>query len=175
VQVDPAVLYVHDDVWTSAGSAAGIDLCLELVRQDLGAAVANEISRRIVAPPHRDGGQAQFMRYSPGRADRDGHLHAWVRENLADVTVARMAVHAGSSERSLIRAFRARTGMTPQAWLQRERLTAAQELLEGTDLTLEVIARRVGLGTATNLRTQFARTFGVPPSSYRRTFRRASA
>lgn len=171
VTVDPDVLYIHDDVWTSAGSAAAIDLCLELVRQDFGASVANEVARRVVTPPHRDGGQAQYVRHQPRTPTTgDGDVQDWARHNLADVTVAGMADHAKVSQRTLNRQFRARTRLSPQEWIQRERLQATQELLENTPLTLDTIARKVGLGTPTNLRVHFSSAFGVTPGSYRRTF-----
>ncbi len=172
VQVDPDVLYVHDDVWTSAGSSAGLDLCLEIVRQDLGGAVANEIARRVVTPPHRDGGQAQFIRPRPvasGATEMADVLH-WARTRLDSVTVSEVADRAGVSARTLHRNIRSLTGRSMQAWLQRERLYAAQELLESTSLTVEAIAARTGMGSATNLRHHFAQAFGVPPSRYRATF-----
>lgn len=170
VHVDPAVLYVHDEVWTSAGSAAGLDMCLELVRRDHGAAVANEIARRVVTPPHRNGGQAQYVRPQvPPRAPEQDLL-AWARTHLDTATVAGMARRAGVSTRTLHRQLLARTGRSPQEWLQAERLRVAAELLETSDLTTDVIARRVGLGTATNLRARFTATYGVPPAEYRRTF-----
>ena len=174
VAVDPAVLYVHDDVWTSAGSAAGLDMCLHLVRCDFGAAVANEVARRMVVPPHRDGGQAQYIRLvRPARSRPDTDLQAvqsWARRRLADVSVAGMAVRAGLSTRTLNRRFTESTGQPPQVWLQRVRLDAAAELLETTDASIDSIARWVGLGTASNLRERFTTAFGVPPSAYRRTF-----
>lgn len=171
VTVDPGVLYVHDDVWTSAGSAAAIDLCLELVRRDFGAATANEVARRVVIPPHRDGGQSQFIRYRPHTASaREDDVEHWARCHLAEVTVTAMARYAGISVRSLNRQFRSRANLSPQEWLRREKLQTTQELLESTDLTVEAIAMRVGLGTATNLRTHFAAEYGVPPGAYRRTF-----
>jgi AraC family transcriptional regulator, transcriptional activator FtrA len=171
VEVDPAVLYVHDDVWTSAGSAAGLDMCLELVRRDLGAAIANEVARRTVTPPHRDGGQAQYVRAvpDPTGTPRPDVLE-WARRNLAEATVSAMAGHAGVSARTLNRQFRGLTGQSPQTWLQRLRLDTAAELLESTDLTVQAIAHRVGLGTAANLRMRFSDTYGVPPTRYRRTF-----
>jgi AraC family transcriptional regulator, transcriptional activator FtrA len=175
VRVDPDVLYVHDDVWTSAGSAAGLDMCLELVRRDLGAAVANELARRIVVPPHRDGGQAQFIRPVARRTPPRPDVQDWARRNLADATVAAMADHAGVSTRTLNRQFRNETGQSPQAWLQGTRLDTAAELLETSDLGIEAIARLVGLGTATNLRGQFTATYGVPPARYRSTFGERSA
>jgi AraC family transcriptional regulator, transcriptional activator FtrA len=176
VVVDPAVLYVHDDVWTSAGSAAGLDMCLELVRQDLGAAVANEVARHVVTPPHRAGGQAQFIRTAQVAADPPCHdVQGWTLRNLADVTVADMARYAGISQRTLNRRFRDRVRMSPQEWLQRTRLDVAAEHLETTDLTIDAIARRVGLGSATNLRAHFTSTYGVPPALYRQTFNQRTA
>ncbi|WP_230486925.1 GlxA family transcriptional regulator [Nocardioides anomalus] len=171
VRVDEQVLYVHDDVWTSAGSAAGLDMCLELVRRDLGSAVANELARRIVVPPHRGGGQAQFIRPSTRTAGPRRDVQEWARAHLADATVVAMAEHAGVSTRTLHRQFLGRTGQSPQAWLQGLRLDTAAELLESTDLGIGAVAHRVGLGTATNLRAQFAAAYGVPPSDYRATFR----
>ncbi len=173
IAVDPTVLYVHDDVWTSAGSAAGMDMCLELVRQDLGAGVANEVARYVVTPPHRDGGQAQFIRTTyPSAAPRGQDVQEWARGSLSEVTVTDMARYAGISQRTLNRRFRDSVRMSPQDWLQRTRLDVAAEQLETTDLTIEAIARRVGLGSATNLRARFAGTYGVPPAQYRRTFNR---
>lgn len=170
VRVDPTVLYVHDLVWTSAGSAAGLDMCLEIVRHDHGAAVANEIARRVVTPPHRRGGQAQYVPV-PHRADPpDQDIEAWARENLATTSVTELAGQAGVSARTLHRQFLARTGRSPQEWLQGERVRAAAELLEATSLTTDVIARRVGLGSAANLRARFTSSYGIPPAEYRRTF-----
>jgi transcriptional regulator GlxA family with amidase domain len=146
-------------------------MCLELVRRDLGAAVANEVARRTVTPPHRDGGQAQYVRPAAdpaAQARRD--VLEWTRRNIADATVTGMAGYAGVSARTLNRQFQDLTGRSPQAWLQRLRLDTAAELLESTDMTVDAIARRVGLGTATNLRTQFTGAYGVPPTRYRRTF-----
>ena len=171
IAVDPAVLYVHDDVWTSAGSAAGLDMCLELVRHDLGAAVANQVARHIVTPPHRAGGQAQYVRTTRVDADPSRHdVQEWARNNLADATVSDMARYAGVSQRTLNRRFRDRDGMSPQEWLQRVRLDVAAEHLETTTMTVDTIARRVGLGSATNLRAQFSTAYGVPPAHYRQTF-----
>lgn len=172
IDVDPTVLYVHDEVWTGAGSAAGLDLCIELVRRDLGAAVANEVARRIVVPPHRDGGQAQFIRPRPVHPESPGldDLMHWARANLDTVTVTALAARANVSGRTLHRMIRAQTGRAPQSWLHGERIRAAQELLETTDLTIDAIAARTGLGSATNLRGHFTGAVGVPPSAYRATF-----
>lgn len=150
---------------------AALDLCLELVRVDLGAGVANEVARRIVIPPHRDGGQAQYINARHQNRHRvDSDLESWARTNLADVTVARLADHATVSARTLNRRFRERTGMPPQGWLHRERIHAAQELLETSTLTIETIARQTGLGSAANLRAHFAAALNTSPAAYRRTF-----
>lgn len=177
VRVDADVLYVQEGrIWTSAGTAAAIDLCLELVRQDHGAAIANEIARRMVTPPHRDGGQAQYIGTTEVAADGDplGDVLAWARTNLQhEVSISDLAVRAGVSHRTLIRRFRATTHTTPQQWLARERIMLAQQLLETTALPIDRIAARTGLGTAVNLRLQFQRHLGVPPSAYRATFNTA--
>ena len=171
IQVDANALYVRDDgIWTSAGTAAAIDLCLELVHADLGATVANEVARRVVTAPHRNGGQAQFIRRPPHVRSDDADIHSWARANLQSATVAAMATQGRISHRTLVRRFKSRTNLTPQQWLQRERLREAQELLESSTLTIEAIARRAGFGTAANLRAQFARNFGVAPSAFRSTF-----
>lgn len=175
VRVDDEVLYVHDGVWTSAGSAAGMDLCLELVRQDFGGAVANAVARRMVIAPHRDGNQAQFINApATGTWSSGNDLQHWARQHLATVTVSSMAARAGLSERTLVRRFHSELRTTPQRWIQRERLAITQELLEATDMPLDAIARRVGLGTTTNLRQQFARAFETTPSAYRARFAHAS-
>jgi AraC family transcriptional regulator, transcriptional activator FtrA len=171
VEVDAAVLYVRDgDVWTSAGSAAALDLCLEIVRHDHGQAVANEVARRIVTPPHREGGQAQYVRHVRNPVTEPVDVTDWARQHLAEASVAAMARHANVSQRTLVRRFQDATRATPQAWLRRERLSVARELLENTDLTVEAIARQVGFGSAANLRARFAAAFGVSPNRYRRTF-----
>jgi AraC family transcriptional activator FtrA len=173
VRVEAAALYLRDgDIWTSAGSAAAMDLCLEIVRQDHGRAVANEVARRVVTPPHRAGGQAQYLRYHRDRTAEPVDVTDWVRENLARATVASMAQHAGVSQRTLVRRFHETTAGSPQAWLMRERLSVAQELLESTDLTVETVAARVGLGSAANLRARFTAAFGTGPGQYRRAFAR---
>ncbi|KNX36558.1 hypothetical protein VV01_04360 [Luteipulveratus halotolerans] len=174
ITVDPSVLYVHDDVWTSAGSAAALDMCLEIVRADHGSSVANEVARRIVIPPHRNGGQAQYVRHRPLPVGHDlATTLDWARHNLDTVTVTAMATRAGTSTRTLHRTVTGRTGQSPQEWLLRERLSVAQELLESTSLTTEAIARRVGLGSSANLRGHFSRAFGLPPRDYRMSFAKA--
>lgn len=175
VTVDPDVLYVDDDtVLTSAGKAAAMDLCLHLVRLDHGSAVANALARRLVVPPHRDGGQAQFVTTpvpAPG-----GHpladLFPWAMSRLdRPLTVEDLARQARMSSRHLGRHFKSATGTTPLQWLLVQRIRRAQELLETTDDTVDAIAAATGMGTATTLRRHFHRTVGVPPDTYRRTFR----
>jgi transcriptional regulator GlxA family with amidase domain len=171
--VDPAVLYVEDrGVVTSAGTAAGIDACLHLVRRELGAAAASAIARRMVVPPHRDGGQAQYIDTPlPVEADTLEPLLEWMVEHVdEDLSVPDLAARALMSERTFARRFRAETGTTPGAWLIRQRLLRAQELLERTDAGVEEIARRCGFGTAAALRHHFTRTLGTSPLAYRRTF-----
>ena len=179
VTVDPDVLYVDDGtVLTSAGKAAAMDLCLHLVRLDHGSTVANAVARRLVVPPHREGGQAQFVTApvpGPGRPDSSqplAGLLAWALERLDEpLTVEDLARHARLSSRQLGRRFRAATGTTPLRWLLVQRIRRAQELLETTDHSVETVAARTGMGTAATLRRHFHRTVGVPPDSYRRTFR----
>ncbi|MEV7780622.1 helix-turn-helix domain-containing protein [Kitasatospora sp. NPDC088351] len=179
VQVDPGVLYVDEgSVLTSAGKAAGIDLCLHLVRTDHGSAVANALARRLVVPPHRSGGQAQFIA-APVPAD-DGpalaDLLAWALEHLDQpLTVTDLARRVHMSTRNLGRHFTAATGTTPLQWLLTQRMHRAQELLESTDESVDQVAARVGMGSAATLRRHFNRVVGVPPDTYRRTFRPASA
>jgi transcriptional regulator GlxA family with amidase domain len=175
VEVDPDVLYVDNGrVLTSAGKAAALDLCLHLVRLDQGSSTANAVARRLVVPPHRAGGQAQFVT-TPVPA-RDDHplaaLFPWAIENLDQpLTVEDLARRARMSSRTLGRHFRAATGTTPLQWLLTQRIRRAQELLEATDDSVDAIATATGMGTATTLRRHFNRTVGVPPDSYRRTFR----
>ncbi|MEU1396996.1 helix-turn-helix domain-containing protein [Micromonospora zamorensis] len=177
VRVDPDVLYVDNGtVLASAGKAAAIDLCLHLIRRDHGSTVANAVARRLVVPPHRAGGQAQYVT-TPVPA-RDDHplaaLFPWVLQRLdRRLTVEDLARQANMSSRNLARHFRAVTGTTPLLWLSTQRIRRAQELLENTDDSIDVIAEAAGLGTATTLRRHFHRTVGVPPDAYRRTFRSA--
>ncbi|MFB7366613.1 helix-turn-helix domain-containing protein [Streptomyces hydrogenans] len=179
VEVDPDVLYVDEGtVLTSAGKAAALDLCLHLVRLDHGSSVANTVARRLVVPPHRSGGQAQFVT-APVPAQDDHPLTAlfpWALERLdRPLTVEDLARRAGMSSRHLTRHFRAATGTTPLRWLLTQRVRRAQELLERTDDGVDAIATATGMGTATTLRRHFHRTLGVPPDSYRRTFRTRAA
>ncbi len=174
VHVDPDVLYVDDgDVLTSAGVAAGIDLCLHMVRSDHGAEAANAIARRMVVSPHREGGQAQFVERPVPKVAGDGlaSTRAWMEEHLAEpLSVEQLARHAGFSPRSFARHFRAETGTTPMQWLIGRRVAEAQRLLEGTDLSVEAVAVRAGFGSAVALRQHFARVIGTPPTVYRRAF-----
>lgn len=173
VRVDPDVLFVDDgDVMTSAGVAAGIDLCLHVVRCDHGAEMANRIARRMVVAAQRDGGQAQFVeRAVPEDGSGLAGTRAWMLERLDEpISVRAMASHAGYSERSFMRRFRAETGQSPLRWLTRARVLEAQRLLEGTDLPVEVVAARCGFGTAATLRTHFARETATTPTGYRRTW-----
>jgi transcriptional regulator GlxA family with amidase domain len=176
VTFDPGVLYVDEgDVLTSAGTGASIDLCLHLVRRDHGAAVANEVARRMVVPPHRDGGQAQYAQPVAG-ADPHSDLAPaleWARAHLAErVTVDQLAAVAHLSPRTFARRFRDTLGTTPLNWLVQQRVRVAQELLETGDEPVERIAALVGFGTAANLRQHFHRVTSVSPQTYRQVFRR---
>lgn len=175
VDVDPNVLYVEDRrVFTSAGTAAGIDLCLHIVRSDFGTDVANAVARRMVVPPHRDGGQAQYVATPMPNDDHDtlGPLLDWSLAHLDEqLTLQEMAAQANTSVRTLVRRFQAATGTTPLQWLLTQRVRRAQHLLESSDEPVERIASMAGFGTAANLRQHFSRVVGVPPKTYRRTFR----
>lgn len=177
VIVDRDVLYVDEGrILTSAGSAAGIDMGLHLIRRDHGADVANRVARRMVVPPHRDGGQRQYID-APVEHDAEdaalARLQDAVRADIAtEHTVESMAGLAHMSARTFARKFRAATGTTPHRWLARERVHRAQTLLETTELTVETVAHRVGFGDAQLLRLHFRRVVGTSPSAYRRTFDR---
>ena len=173
-KVDPDVLYVDDDpVITSAGTAAGIDACLYLVRKEQGSRVANGIARRMVVPPHRDGGQAQYV-VQPVAPSCDGTLRdllEWLRGHLDQtLTVRQLAARANMSERTLARRFVQDTGTTPQRWLTGQRILLAQQLLEESDATVDAIAERSGFGNATALRHHFRVWRGTTPNAYRRLF-----
>jgi transcriptional regulator GlxA family with amidase domain len=176
IDLDPSVLYVVDGrVLTSAGTAAGIDLCLHIVAEDHGADVALTVARRLVMPPFRAGGQAQYVD-NPIAADHVGEpLSAvldWARERLADgVSVDDLACRAAMSPRTLTRRFAAAVGVSPGEWLQQERLRLARRLLESTDHPLETVARRAGYSSSTTMRAQFARRLRTSPRRYRETFR----
>ncbi len=179
LKVDPNVLYVDaGSILTSAGSAAGLDLCLHLVRRDFGAAIANQVARRLVLAPHRNGGQAQFIE-SPilperhGRlADLIGRLSARMHEPL---NIESMAQIAAMSPRTLMRRFQEATGKTPMEWLIDVRVERARELLEQSSLAIEQIAARCGFGTAASLRHHFRRKLQLSPIGYRQRFARDSA
>jgi transcriptional regulator GlxA family with amidase domain len=174
VRVDPAVLYVdNDNVLTSAGMAAGLDMCLHIVRHDYGATVAADTARSIVMPLERDGGQAQFIAH-PDPIGADTGLQPtllWMQDNVArPLTLVDIARHAQLSVRTLNRRFREQIGSTPMQWLIRQRLHRAQQLLETTSMSVEEVARRSGFGTAIALRQHFARHIGTSPLAYRRAF-----
>lgn len=174
IEVDPNVLYVQDGrIITSAGTAAGLDACLHLLRIELGAEMANTIARRMVVPPQRDGGQAQFIA-APLPVTTSLSLAPvtdWVIENLRlDLSVDQLAARAHMSPRTFARRFKADYGTTPAAWLARQRIIHAQRLLEQTDLGLDAVAFESGFGSAAVLRQNFARTLGLSPTAYRARF-----
>ncbi|OLT38165.1 AraC family transcriptional regulator [Actinomadura sp. CNU-125] len=175
VSVDPAVLYVDEGrVLTSAGEAAGIDLALHMIRRDHGAAVAADVARRTVVPPHREGGQAQFIaRPVPSsRGPSTDAARTWALRRLdRPVTLADMAAQASMSVRTFTRRFRDETGLSAAAWLTHQRVERARELLEQTDLPVDRIAERAGFGTGASLRAHMRAALGVSPSTYRATFR----
>ncbi|WBB70561.1 transcriptional regulator FtrA [Micromonospora sp. WMMD812] len=176
VDVDPDVLYLDDgDLLTSAGSAAGLDLCVHLVRRDHGAAIANAVARRLVIPPHRDGGQAQYIEAPvPDDPDDDriaGSI-AWALAHLAEpLTVARLAGQAHMSTRTYLRHFARATGTSPIRWLIDQRVRASVALLETTDAPVEEIAATMGFDTPVTYRHHFGRAMRTSPSAYRRAFR----
>lgn len=177
VLVDADTLYAGDDrVFTSAGSAAGIDLLLHLVRLDFGPDAANSVARRLVVATHRSGGQAQFIE-RPVLTGPNSPLQSLLDQLRRDPsrawTIEQMARAAAMSERTLARRFQEETGDSPMAWLIKQRIALARELLETTGLPMERIAERTGLGTATNLRLHFTAQLGIPPNLYRKQFRRA--
>ncbi len=175
LSIDPGVLYVDEgDVLTGAGSAASIDLCLHIVRQDYGSEVATQLARQLVVPPQRDGGQAQFIEQPLPRLDSSDLLAetvAWVQDHLHEqVTVEDLAVRSAMSPRTFARRFLATTGTTPYQWLLRQRVQLAQRLLEVSDLSIEAVADHSGFCTAANLRKHFSRMVHTSPQNYRRTF-----
>lgn len=173
--VEEDALYVDDgDLVTGAGTAAGIDACLHLVRRELGGSVANRIARRMVVPPQREGGQRQFIELPVPEctADSLAPVLAWLLENLHDEhTVAALARRAAMSERTFARRFVEETGTTPHRWISAQRVLHARTLLEETDLGMDAVAARAGFGTAALLRHHFRRALGVAPADYRSTFR----
>ena len=174
VQVEPDVLYVDEgSILTSAGSAAGLDLCLHLVRLDYGAEVANTVARRLVIPPHRDGGQAQYIpdAFHQGASGGLAALLHWAQAHLDNpLSIEALARKAALSPRTLARRFRQEAGTTPHRWLIHQRLLSAQRRLETTKRSIDDVAEAVGFGTATTLRQHFQRAFGTTPTAYRRRF-----
>jgi AraC family transcriptional activator FtrA len=175
IDVRADVLYVDDGrVLTSAGKTAALDLCLHLVHRDHGASAANGLARRLVVPSHRPGGQAQFIAPPPDPrvTDRLGPALDWARARLDQpLTVTDLARESGLSTRHLARRMQAEAGLSPLGWLHHQRITRAQDLLERTDASVEQIASRCGMGTATTLRRHFQRAVGVSPTAYRAAFR----
>ncbi|HMF28797.1 MAG TPA: transcriptional regulator FtrA [Candidatus Cybelea sp.] len=174
IDVQPDVLYVDEGrVMTSAGSAAGLDLCLHIIRKDFGAEVANRVAKRLVIPPHRDGGQAQYITdaLKPNSSNGLATLLTWAQANLhRPLTIRALARQAGMSERSFARHFRAETGTTAHQWLVHQRLVAAQRRLETTTDSIDRVAESVGLGTAATLRHHFNRRLRTSPAGYRKRF-----
>lgn len=174
IRLDPDVLFVDDDdIVSSAGTAAGIDACLHIVRRELGSVVANVIARRMVVPPQRDGGQRQYVELPVPEctADSLAPLLSWMLANLTtEHTVADLARRARMSERTFARRFVAETGTTPAKWLIMQRVLHARQLLEDTQLSVEKVAEESGFGSAALLRHHFNKIIGVPPKNYRRTF-----
>jgi len=174
IVVDRDVLYVDDGrILTSAGSAAGIDLCLHLIRSDHGADVANRVARRLVVPAHRDGGQAQYIERPVAAGDDEGvhRVLAWMTEHLTEpMTVAGLAARAHLSERQFSRRFRDVTGMPPIEWVVASRIDASLPLLEAGSLALDEVASRVGFATPVTYRHHFRRRMRTSPTSYRKAF-----
>ncbi|WP_084963366.1 GlxA family transcriptional regulator [Thermoactinospora rubra] len=175
VRLDPDVLFVDDgDVLTSAGVAAGLDLCLHVVRRDHGSEVANRTARRCVMPPWREGGQAQYIErpLPPASGTGTAATRAWALERLDQpLDLATLAGHARMSVRTFTRRFRQETGLSPAQWLIRQRVELARHLLETSDLTVDQVARRSGFGSAVSLRQHLNAVVGVSPLAYRQTFR----
>ena len=175
IEVEEDVLYVDEgNVITSAGSAAGIDACLHLIRRDFGSKIANVVARRLVMPPHRDGGQAQYVaapvQERPGRTISE--VMDWARQRLSEpLEIGRLADQAAMSERSFLRRFQGSMGMSPADWLQRERMYRARELLELSNGSLHTIAEQCGYRSLETFRTAFKRIVGTPPAAYRARFR----
>jgi transcriptional regulator GlxA family with amidase domain len=174
VKVDPDVLYVDDgDILTSAGVAAGIDLCLHVVRRDFGTAVANAVARHTVVPPHREGGQAQYIRRPLPEPQLAGteQARAWARTRLDQpLSLRQLAERESMSVRTFTRRFREEVGVSPGRWLTQQRVEYARQLLESTDLSIDQIARQAGFGTGASMRQHLQVALGVSPTTYRRTF-----
>ncbi len=175
VRLDSNVLFVDEgQVITAAGSAAGLDLCLHLVRLDFGAAAAAKVARRLIVYPHRDGGQAQFIEHgvidaAPSKLD---DIVLWLEDNLCqDITIETMAEKAALSRRTFLRRFKQRCGLPPHAWIVSRRLVKAQELLEATDNDMEAVAVAAGFGTPAAMRHHFRQSLNTSPQTYRQRFR----
>ena len=175
VRLDPGVLFTDDgDVLTSGGVAAGVDLCLHILRRDHGARVANRAARQCIVPPWREGGQAQYIELPVPDPGEQGTApaRAWALERLAEpLALSELAARAGMSVRTFTRRFREETGLSPVQWMIRQRAYRARELLETSDLTVDRIARETGFGTAASMRKHLQDALGVAPASYRKTFR----
>ncbi|MFK7742826.1 MAG: helix-turn-helix domain-containing protein [Planctomycetota bacterium] len=179
VDVQADALYLHDkrggtEISTSAGSAAGLDLCLAIVRQDFGTTIANTIARRMVAPAHRDGGQSQYVEAPTGplHTEHFGPVLDWIVANLArPLVIDRVAKRFGYSSRTFQRRFRERTSLSPHQWLVQQRVAKARQLLESTNASIERIATLSGLGSAANLRKHLTQHLGTTPRAYRSAFR----
>ncbi|MEC3953959.1 helix-turn-helix domain-containing protein [Nocardia sp. CDC153] len=176
VLLDENQLFIADgNVWSSAGLAAGIDLCLHLIRTDHGSAVANGAARYCVVPPWREGGQSQFIERQVPEAGSDGTAptRRWALHHLdRDLDLNSLAAHAHMSVRTFTRRFKAETGMAPGAWILQQRIRHARHLLETTDLPIDEVARSAGMGTSASLRHHMRLELGVPPLAYRKTFRK---
>jgi transcriptional regulator GlxA family with amidase domain len=176
-RVNCGVLYVDEDpVITSAGSAAGLDACLHLIRKEFGAKAANNVARRMVVPPQREGGQAQFVQtpVSAPAAETLEPVLTWMQEHLhEEMSVGSLARRAAMSPRTFARRFRAETGTTPHQWVTAQRLLLAEQLLEESDASIDLVASRTGFGNAATLRHHFSQARGTTPAAYRRTFSHA--
>jgi transcriptional regulator GlxA family with amidase domain len=175
ISVHPDVLFVdEDDILTSAGSAASIDLCLHVIRKDFGSRIALQVARHLVVPPQRDGGQAQYIETPLPPLDDTNLFNetvVWMQQNLHQpITIEDMAARSAMSPRTFARRFRATNGTTPYQWLLRQRILLAQSLLETTDQGMDDVAERTGFSTAANLRKHFARALHTSPQAYRRVF-----
>ncbi|MFE3459657.1 GlxA family transcriptional regulator [Nocardiopsis aegyptia] len=179
IDLDPDVLYTDNGrVLTAAGVASGIDLCLHMIRADHGAAVANDVARGTVVPPHRDGGQAQYVRRPVPEPERSGtaHARAWALEHLdRQPSLRAMAARESVSVRTFTRRFRDEMGVSPGQWVAQQRLDRARQLLEETGMPVDRVAHEAGFGTAASLRQHMQAELGVSPSAYRRTFRGPAA
>ncbi len=175
VQVDANVLYVEDgNIMSSAGRAAGLDLCLHIVRRDHGAEIANRVAQRLVIAPHRDGGQAQFIPQPVRKTEGDAlsSVFAWAQRHLdRDLTIAGLATRARMSRRTFIRRFEDATGISPGEWVVQARVSKARELLEATEIPIERVATETGFGSADAMRHHFRSRLGTSPALYRAAFR----